>query len=40
MFWRISDAVINWVSNDGSLELGRGGLLLNKENLSSHLDRP
>ena len=39
-FWRISDSVINWVNNNGSLELGRGGLLLNKENLSSHLDRP
>ncbi|WP_419699701.1 hypothetical protein [Mucilaginibacter sp. NFX135] len=38
-FWRISDEVENWVMEGGSLELGLGGKIINKENLNIQIKR-
>lgn len=32
--WRISDGVKDWVEKGGNLELGSGGMIINKDNLS------
>ncbi|SEO66338.1 hypothetical protein SAMN05192574_110177 [Mucilaginibacter gossypiicola] len=35
-FWRISTAVEEWVNEGGSLELGPGGLIVNKQNFNKY----